>query len=54
METIRENMNDDNPVSVEIEGDRWSWFYVCGDCHGQVDWHDERCKHCGRRLDWNG
>lgn len=38
----------------EIEGDRWSWFYVCGECHGQVNWHDPVCSHCGWRLDWNG
>lgn len=54
MENIKENEND-NKVSIpEIEGDRWTWFYVCGECHGQVDWHDPECKHCKRRLDWNG
>ena len=52
MEITRENMND--PVPVEIEGDRWNWYYVCGCCHGQVDWKDKECKHSGRRLDWNG
>ena len=26
MEITRESMND--PVPVEIEGDRWNWYYV--------------------------
>lgn len=41
-------------VKPEIEGDRWNWYYVCGDCHGPVNWKEEKCSHCGRRLDWNG
>lgn len=38
----------------EVEGDRWSWFYVCGECHGQINWHDQQCRHCGRWVNWNG
>ena len=41
-------------VCPEIEGDRHSWYYVCGECHGQVNWHDAVCRHCKARLDWNG
>ncbi|MCR5566185.1 MAG: hypothetical protein K6F61_04985 [Clostridiales bacterium] len=40
------------PVPAEVEGDRWSWWYVCGDCHGAVEYHAEKCPHCGRRLTW--
>ena len=49
-----QNKKEQDSVTVEIEGDRWSWFYVCGDCHGQVNWHDPVCSHCGRELNWNG
>lgn len=52
MENINGRENNDCSVKPEIEGDRWTWYYVCSECHGQVDWHDEKCKHCGRRLDW--
>lgn len=46
--------NEQRTVCPEIEGDRYTCFYVCGDCHGQVNWHDEVCRHCKARLDWNG
>ena len=49
-----QNKKEQDSVIVEIEGDRWSWFYVCGDCHGQVNWHEPVCSHCGRELNWNG
>ena len=40
------------PVMSEIEGGGNTWFYVCGECHGTIGWHDKFCKHCGRRQDW--
>ena len=40
------------PVPVEIEGDRWSWWYVCGECHGAVGKDDLDCPHCKRGLKW--
>jgi len=40
------------PVNVEIEGDRWNWCYVCGDCHGVVVCEQKECPHCGRKLLW--
>lgn len=60
METTREkgsnNMEELNQEKnvPEIEGDRWNWYWVCGECHGPVNWHEKSCPHCGRRLDWNG
>ena len=51
---FHEENNEQRTVCPEIEGDRYTWFYVCGDCHGQVNWHDEVCRHCKARLDWNG
>ena len=28
--------------------DYQSWHYICGDCGGQIDIHDNYCRHCGR------
>ena len=39
-------------AEVEIEGDRWSWWYVCGECHGAVDPKDKTCPGCSAELDW--
>lgn len=50
----KEKRSELPPVEPEIEGDRWNYYYVCEDCHGPVNWKDEICIHCGRRLDWNG
>ena len=36
----------------EIEGSAWSWWYVCPDCHGQIDKDDGFCRHCGREIRW--
>ena len=48
-----EELNQEKNVP-EVEGDRWNWYWVCGECHSPVNWHEESCPHCGRRLDWNG
>ena len=39
------------PVKREIEGGGSTWFYVCEECHGQVDSRDGFCRHCGRPLE---
>ena len=39
------------PVKREIEGGGRSWFFVCEECHGQVDSRDGFCRHCGRPLE---
>ena len=42
-----------DPGDPEIEGDgRSSWWYVCPDCHGQIDKDDGFCRHCGREIRW--
>ena len=46
--------DQENWTVPEIEGHGWMYFYVCGECHGQVNWHDPVCSHCGWRLNWNG
>lgn len=45
---------DQPAVEPEIEGHGWQYYYVCGECHGQVNWKDAVCRHCGRRINWNG
>lgn len=40
-------------TEIEIEGDgRSTWWYVCGECHGAVDYNAEVCPHCKAELDW--
>lgn len=58
MEISEDRKNDiqeekNMPVEPEIEGDRWNWFYVCGECHGYIDWKEKVCRHCGRVVDWD-
>lgn len=44
------------PKSAEIEGDGrvLFYYYVCGECHGQIDMRDKYCRHCGNAIcfDW--
>ena len=39
-----------NPVNAEVEGGGSSWWCVCGECHGIIDFKDSYCKHCGRKI----
>ena len=38
----------------EVEGDRYSWYWVCSECHTRINWHTETCPECKRRIDWHG
>ena len=40
-------------VPVEIEGGGYNWWYVCGECHGQVNTGDRACGHCESTLRWD-
>ena len=53
-EKDQENVFD--PITIpEIEGDPWNgYWYVCGECHGYLKWHEDPCPHCGWRLNWHG
>lgn len=31
-----------------------SWWYVCGDCGQEIEYHDRFCRWCGRTVKWNG
>ena len=52
MKTAAEVLGKQMPVPAEIEGGKDSWFYVCGDCHGQIDPKDKYSRHCGRWITW--
>lgn len=41
-------LKEQEPVEMEIEGGGASWWYVCEECHGSVDYYDIFCRHCGR------
>ena len=42
------------PTHAELEGGGHSWWYVCGECHGTIDNSDLFCRHCGRKVKWDG
>jgi hypothetical protein len=29
-----------------------SWWYVCGDCGQEIEYHDRFCRWCGRSVKW--
>ena len=40
-------------VPVEVEGDRWTWWYVCSECHTAINYKQDRCECCGNFLSWD-
>ena len=61
MEIIRKRGNSmeenkkDRPeeTTVDIEGHNYNWFYVCSECRCIVNWKQEYCPECKRRINWN-
>lgn len=43
----------DDAFIPEIEGDRFNWFWVCGNCHCRINWHDKKCSCCGKDVNWD-
>ena len=41
-------------AEVEIEGGYPTWWYVCSECHGCVEYKAKTCSHCRAELDWSG
>ena len=39
--------------TVDIEGDRWTWWYVCMECRTPVNPKDKVCPECKRELRWD-
>ena len=42
------------PIPAEIEGGDKSYFFVCGECRGNIGSWDKFCRHCGHPIDWSG
>ena len=50
-ERIEKLLKEQKAVVPKVEKailDYQSWHYICGDCGGQIDIHDNYCRHCGR------
>lgn len=47
-------MNERKRAEVELEGGGTTWFYVCGECHGSVNYLADECRHCHALLSWDG
>ena len=48
---IEHLLKEQEAVKPKVEKailDYQSWHYICGDCGGQIDIHDNYCRHCGR------
>lgn len=43
-----------NWTEAELEGGGSTWWYVCGDCHGEVKYLEDVCHHCKAVLSWEG
>lgn len=33
------------PAEPETEGSGYSWYYVCPECHGDINPRDQYCRH---------
>ena len=38
----------------DIEGSRFHYFYVCGNCRSVINYRDSFCWNCGTPVDWDG
>ena len=47
-------LKEQEAVEPKKESDDYpgSWWYVCGNCGGVIDWHDMYCRHCGQAVKW--
>lgn len=45
-------LKEQDPVPAELEGGGSSWWWVCGECHGQISKGDRYCRHCGHEINW--
>ena len=48
---LRERMA---PMPVEVEGSRNIWWYICGNCHTDINHRDKYCHECGKPIKWDG
>ena len=51
---MEKNKKDQTEVTtVDIEGHKYNWFYVCSECRCPVNWKQEYCPECERRINWD-
>jgi hypothetical protein len=53
LELLKEQEPVEAGTDCEDAGDFSSWWYVCGNCGGTIDYHDDYCRHCGRKVKWD-
>lgn len=41
-------------AEAELEGGGMTWWFVCGECHGAVNYLADICPHCDAVLSWDG
>lgn len=41
-------------AEAEMEGGGITWWYVCGECHGAINYLADECRHCHALLSWEG
>lgn len=41
------------PVEAELEGGGHNWWYVCGECHSNLNTYDKYCHECGRKIKYD-
>ena len=49
---VMDLLKEQDPVEAELEGGGSSWWWVCGECHGQISKGDRYCRHCGHEIKW--
>lgn len=47
-------MSRKKTTEAELEGGGHTWWYVCGECHGAVNYLADMCRHCGAIISWEG
>ena len=51
-------LKEQEPVEARKKSDGkpqpWTcWWYVCGDCGQEIEFHDRFCRWCGRSVKWD-
>ena len=47
-DALRRNIQQE----MELEGGGTTGWYVCPECHGEIDSSDHYCRHCGQAVKW--